>query len=139
MTAAPDEQEIAELLGRSRRIAVVGLSSNPARPSYEVASKLQALGYEIVPVNPNVTEVLGVAAVPALRDVDGGIDIVDVFRRSTYAADLAHEAVAIGAKALWLQLGVVSAQARMIAEASNVLYIEDRCLGVEAGRHRRGQ
>ncbi|MEX2324636.1 MAG: CoA-binding protein [Nitriliruptoraceae bacterium] len=134
-----DEQDIADLLDRAHRIAVVGLSSNPARPSYEVAARLQTLGYDIVPVNPNVTEVLGVAAIPSLADIDGHIDIVDVFRRPAFATDIARDAVAIGAEALWLQLGVTSQQARTIAESADLRYIEDRCLGVDAARHHRSR
>lgn len=125
---------IDRILSRTRRIAVVGLSSNPARPSNDVARSLQHAGYEIVPVNPNETEVLGQLAYASLADVPGEVDLVDVFRREEYLPDVAEQAVAIGAPALWNQLGLRSAEARATAEAADLDYVENACLKVEVGR-----
>jgi hypothetical protein len=105
-----DDAEIVELLRTARRIAVVGASSNPARPSNGVFRSLVGAGYLCVPVNPNETEVEGVAAVATLAEAEaalgGRIDIVDVFRRSELTEDIARESVAVRARALWLQLGL---------------------------------
>ena len=108
---------ILDLLRTSRRIAVVGASSNPARPSFGVFQTLVAAGYECIPVNPNETEVAGVPAVATLAEAArlGPIDIVDVFRRSELTPEIAREAVSIGARALWLQLGVVNWESARIA------------------------
>ena len=95
------QQPIDAVLARTRRIAVVGLSSNPWRSSHDVAADLQRRGYEIVPVNPNEDEVLGEKAWPSLADVPGEVDLVDVFRREEHLADVARDAAAIGAPALW--------------------------------------
>ena len=105
-----DQDGIDELLRTSRRIAVVGASSNPTRPSLAVFRTLQAHGYECIPVNPNETEVAGAPAVATLAEAaqSGPIDIVDVFRRPEATEEIAREAVAIGARALWLQLGVIN-------------------------------
>jgi len=92
----------------ARIIAVVGLSANPRRPSNEVARHLQRQGLRIVPVNPNITEALGERSYPSLRDIPFPVDVVDVFRRSAAVPGVAEDAVAIGAKALWLQLGVIN-------------------------------
>jgi uncharacterized protein len=125
-------EDLTRILTTARRIAVVGLSSSPWRPSHGVARRLLELGYEVVPVNPNETEVLGLPAVPALADVPGPIDIVDVFRRPVFAPDVARQAVEVGARVLWLQSGVTSDEARRIATDGGLDYIEDACLGVVA-------
>jgi uncharacterized protein len=122
---------ITRVLGYARRIAVVGLSPKPERPSNGVARRLLDHGYDIVPVNPNAREVLGLRAYPALADVPGDIDVVDVFRREEHLPGVAREAVEVGARALWLQLGLRSAEARKIAEEAGLDVVEDRCLGVE--------
>jgi uncharacterized protein len=119
-----------DLLDDVRRIAVVGLSSRPSRPSHGVAMRLQAVGFEIVPVNPHETEVLGVPAVESLEDIDEPVDLVDVFRRSEHVPAIARSAVAIGARILWLQPGIHSREARGIAEDAGLTYVEDRCLGL---------
>ena len=124
--------DLRTVLATARRIAVVGLSSSPWRPSHGVARQLIALGYDVVPVNPNETEVLGRRAVPSLADVEGPIDVVDVFRRPEFTADVARQAVEVGARALWLQSGVTSAEARRIAVDGGLDYVEDACLGVVA-------
>jgi predicted CoA-binding protein len=126
------------LLRRARVIAVVGASSRPFRPSYGVFEYLLRAGYELIPVNPNETVVLGVPAVPtladALRVASGPIDLVDVFRRPSACPGVAEEAVAVRARALWLQLGVVSWEAARIAAAGGLGVVMDRCTAVE---HRR--
>lgn len=129
--AGPDVQA---LLDGVHRIAVVGLSSDPRRPSNSVARRLLDKGYEIVPVNPNEVEVHGIPAVASLLDVEGPVDVVDVFRRPEHAPGVARDAVTIGARVLWLQQGVRSADARRIATESGLGYVEDLCLGVVAPR-----
>jgi uncharacterized protein len=125
---------MAAILDRTRRIAVVGASDTPGRHSYGVVARLLAAGYEIVPVNPNVTSVHGIPAVGHLHDVEAPIDLVDVFRRPEHAPGIARDSVAIGAGALWLQLGVRSAEARDIARSGGLGYVEDACLAVEVAR-----
>lgn len=125
---------IDAVLARTRRIAVVGLSADPGRTSHGVARVLQGQGYEIVPVNPTVEEVLGERAWPTLADVPGPVDLVDVFRRQEHLPGVAREAAAIGAPALWNQLGLVSAEARAVAEEAGMDYVEDACLKVEVAR-----
>jgi len=131
-----DDAGIAELLLSARRIAVVGASSNPIRPSYGVFRTLVAAGYDCVPVNPNETEVAGVPAVATLAEAAAGgpIDIVDVFRRSELTEDVAREAVAIGARALWLQLGVVNLEAARIAADGGMAVVMDRCTAIDLRR-----
>jgi len=126
----PGERDPREILARARTIAVVGLSSDPSRPSHDVAAYLQRAGYRIVPVNPNETEVLGEPAYPSLLDVevDQRIDVVDVFRRSEHTPGVARDAVRIGAEMLWLQQGIVSEEARSIAEAGGLVVVMDACI-----------
>lgn len=124
----------AEILRRYHTIAVVGLTSDPTKPSNSVSAYMRAQGYRIIPVNPNETEVFGLRCYPDLASVPEPVEFVDVYRRPEYCADVAREAVAVGAKVLWLQLGIVSAEARRIAEEAGLTYIEDRCVLVE---HRR--
>jgi predicted CoA-binding protein len=124
----PPDTVLRELLISARRIAIVGLSSNPARPSYGVARKLQSSGYTIVPVNPNEREVLGEKAYPSLDAIPDKVDIVDVFRRSEYTPAIAADAVKIGARALWLQVGVASEEAARIA--ARLVVVMDDCIAV---------
>ena len=132
------DDAIRRILGETRTIAVVGLSSKPDRPSHDVAAYLQRAGYRIIPVNPRETEVLGEPAYATLRDIpaDLSIDIVDVFRRAEETPEVARDAVAIGARTLWLQLGIANDEARAIAEDAGLTVIMDRCLKVD---HRRLQ
>ena len=134
-----DDQAIAELLRTARRIAIVGASSNPARPSFGVFRTLVATGYECIPVNPNEKEVQGVAAVATLAEAAalGPIDIVDVFRRPELTEETAREAVAIGARALWLQLGVVNWESARIAAEGGLAVVMDRCTAIELRLLRR--
>ena len=125
------------LLSRARRLAIVGASANPARPSHGVMRYLQHHGYEVVPVNPNVREVLGVRAHRTLEEAvaeTGPFYIVDVFRRPEHTPDIARSAVATGAGALWLQLGVVNWQAARIAHEGGLDVVMDRCTAMD---HRR--
>ncbi|MFA9429826.1 CoA-binding protein [Egicoccus sp. AB-alg2] len=125
------DDQIDDLLRRIRRIAVVGASDDLFRPSHGVMRRLLEAGYEVVPVNPNHVEVLGIPTVARLADVDGRIDLVDVFRRVEHTPQVAREAAAVGAGALWLQSGLRSADARRIATDAGLSYVEDRCLAVE--------
>jgi uncharacterized protein len=137
-----DDAGIVELLRTTQRIAVVGASSNPMRPSNGVFRSLVRAGYECVPVNPNETEVDGVAAVATLAEaavaLGGRINIVDVFRRPEFAEEIAREAVAIGARALWLQLGVINWEAARIASEGGLAVVMDRCTAIEIRRVPRG-
>ncbi|GGI08877.1 CoA-binding protein [Egicoccus halophilus] len=126
-----DDAGIDELLRRTRRIAVVGASDDPSRPSHGVMRRLLQAGYELVPVNPRVGEVLGTPAVASLAELDAPVDLVDVFRRVEHTPQVAREAAAIGAPALWLQTGLRSSEARTVAEQAGMDYVEDRCLAVE--------
>lgn len=125
---------IRSILAETRRIAIVGASERPSRPSHGVMRRLLDVGYAITPVNPNASRIHGIDAHPSLADVSGGIDLVDVFRRSEYAPDVARQAVDAGAGAVWLQQGVRSEEARAIAEDAGLLYVEDACLAVEVER-----
>ncbi|WP_051670899.1 CoA-binding protein [Bryobacter aggregatus] len=122
---------IEQILRESKTIAVVGLSGNPERTSFGVAKALQHYGYKIIPVNPNETEVLGEKAYAHLSDVPVPIDIVNVFRRADQTPPIAAEAVAVGAKALWLQLGIENEDAKRIAEAGGLDVVMDHCIMVE--------
>jgi len=131
---APGDDELRAILRGVRNIAVVGLSSKPERHSYNVVAYLKEVGYRIIPVNPNETEVLGERAYPSLRDVPEPIDLVDVFRRPEYTPDVARDAVQVGARVLWLQLGIVNEEARRIAEEAGLSVIMDACLMIEHDR-----
>jgi predicted CoA-binding protein len=122
-----------------KRIAVVGLSSNPSRPSYGVARYLQEQGYEIIPVNPNETEVLGKRAYASLLDLPEPPEVVDVFRRPIYVDQIVDEAIAVGAKAIWLQIGVVNLPAALRARQAGLITVMDRCILVEHARLRRSK
>ena len=128
--SAPPDAELRSILGEARTIAVVGLSSKPDRPSYEVAGFLQERGHRIVPVNPNETEVLGERAYASILDVPAEIpiEIVDVFRRAEDTPPIAEEAVRRGAEVLWLQLGIVNDEARRIAEDAGLTVIMGICI-----------
>jgi hypothetical protein len=119
------------ILREFRTIAVVGLSRDPSKAAHAIPARMQRAGFRVIPVNPSLDSVLGEKAYPSLRDVPEPVEVVLVFRPSTEAAAVAKEAVAIGAKALWLQQGIVSDEARRLAEAAGMLYVEDRCMGVE--------
>ena len=130
-----DPHTILATLLAARTIAIVGLSKDPLRPSYFIGFYLKRHGYKVVPVNPREPEVLGQKSYPTLKDIPFPVDVVDVFRRPDAVPAIARDAVAIGAKALWLQLGIVSAEARRISRDGGLLYVEDRCVAVERARH----
>jgi predicted CoA-binding protein len=130
----PSDEKLRDILTANTTIAVVGLSSNAWRPSFGVAQYMQAYGYRIIPVNPTETEVLGERAYPSLLDAPEPIGLVDVFRRPEHTPEVARDAAAVGARALWLQLDIVNDEARRIAEAAGLDVVMGVCLKVE---HRR--
>ena len=121
----------AQILAGATVIAVVGASRDPSKPSHSVPLQMLRYGWRIIPVNPFVDEVFGVKAVPTLADIDEPVDLVDIFRPARDAVEVVRQAVAIKAPAVWLQSGIVSAEARRIAEEAGMDYVEDRCLAVE--------
>lgn len=131
----PSDDEIRAVLTDARRVAVVGASADPHRPSHGVFVKLVRAGYDVVPVNPRAREVAGQQAVGALADA-GPVDLVVVFRRPEHAPAIARDAAAIGARGLWLQVGVVSDEAARIARDAGLFFVMDRCVGVEHARLR---
>lgn len=135
----PTDVELRSILGDAKTIAVVGLSSKSWRESHSVAAFLQRRGYRIVPINPKETEVLGEKAYPTLLDVpkDVQIDVVDVFRRASETPPVARDAVAVGAKVLWLQEGIVNDEARRIAEDAGLTVIMGACIRAETRRLER--
>ena len=130
------DEDLRDLLGDTMVIAVVGLSANPDRPSNQVAWYLHHQGYRLFGVNPRCPEpeVFGVPVLASLDQVPEPIGIVDVFRRAEHTPEVARAAVAAGAGALWLQLGIRSDESRAIAERAGLTYVEDRCLKVEHAR-----
>ncbi|CAN5217281.1 CoA-binding protein [soil metagenome] len=122
-----DSKVIKKILDECKTIAVVGLSSSPFRPSNGVAAFMQKKGYKIIPVNPNETMVLGEKAVANLSDIPEKIDLVDIFRRSDEAGKAVDEAIEIGAKAVWLQEGVIDEKAAKRAADAGLLVVMDRC------------
>ena len=121
-----------EILRNARTIAVVGASDDPSKPSHTVPVALRERGWTILPVNPNDPVVLGAPSVPSVADLPDGVDVVEVFRPSEEAEGVVREAVARGIPAVWLQQGIVSPVARMVAEEAGVSYVEDLCMGVVA-------
>jgi predicted CoA-binding protein len=126
---------INEILSQSRRIAVVGLSADPQKTSHGVAAALQHYGYRIYPVNPKESEILGEKVYPDLKSIPDPIDIVNVFRRPEFTPSIAREAVAIGARTLWLQSGIINDEARQIAESAGLDFVMDHCIMVEHRKH----
>lgn len=127
----PTRERIKTILESARNIAVVGLSDNPERTSHMVAEAMQQRGYRIIPVNPNADTILGEKSYATLSDIPEPVDIVNVFRRSEHTPEVAEEAVKIGAKVLWLQLGIASDEAARIAGQGGLEVIMDRCIKVE--------
>ena len=123
------------LLTEFSTITVVGLSADPVKSAHSVPAAMQAYGWRVIPVNPHAAELLGEPVYRTLADVPEPVTLVNVFRPSADAPEIARQAVAAGAKALWLQLDIVSAEARTIAESHGLLYVEDRCIAVERARH----
>ncbi|RLQ96152.1 CoA-binding protein [Falsibacillus albus] len=127
----PTRDEIKTILKKAKRIAVIGLSDQPERTSHSVSKAMQDAGYEIIPVNPNVREVLGQKAYPSLKDVEGHIDIVNVFRRSEFLPGIAKEFTEVNADVFWAQLGVYNEQAYEYLKEKGYTVIMDRCIKVE--------
>jgi len=126
--------DIQRILQRCRTLAVVGLSAEAHRPSYFAAKYMLEHGYRIVPVNPKYPSILGQRCFPSLEAIDHPVDMVDVFRRPQDTPAIAEQAVAIGAKVLWLQLGVINEQAGAIAAAGGLEVVQDRCVKIEHAR-----
>jgi len=128
-----NDAELRELYRDASTIAVVGCSLNWAKPSAVVPAYMQSQGYRIVPVNPTEPEILGEPAVASLAEISEPVDIVNVFRPAEEAPALARAAVELGARCLWLQTGIYSAEARAIASAGGLSYVEDNCIGITHG------
>jgi uncharacterized protein len=129
-----DINTLRRILSQNRVIAVVGLSADWFRPSYFAAKYLQEHGYTIVPVNPRYAEVLGQKCYPSLRDIPGKVDIVDCFRKTADIPPICDDAIAIGARVLWQQLGVKNEAAAQKARAAGLDAVTDRCVKIEHGR-----
>jgi predicted CoA-binding protein len=127
----PSREEIKQILQESHTIAVVGLSDDPSKTSHMVSEAMQRKGYRIIPVNPNAASILGETSYATLKDVPVPIDIVNVFRRPEHTPPIAEEAVAVGAKVLWLQLGISNEETASIASNGGLKVIMDRCIKVE--------
>ncbi len=126
-------ERLARIYAETRTIAVVGASGNPAKPAHRVPRYLQEQGYRIVPVNPRGGELLGEPVARSLAEVEGPVDVVDVFRPASETPQVAREAAEIGAKVLWLQLGIESEEARQVAESAGITVVMDRCMGEAHG------
>lgn len=123
-----------QILEAATTVAVVGISASEQKSAFAIPASLQSAGYRIIPVNPRGGEILGEKVYDRLTDVAEAVDVVDVFRPSEEAVEIARQAVSIGAKALWLQKGIISPEARSIAENAGMDYVEDLCMGVERSR-----
>jgi len=134
MATDDDSEKLKRILQVSRTIAVVGLSTQWHRPSYFAAKYMQEHGYRVIPVNPTADSIMGEKSYKSLRDIPEKVDIVDCFRRSAEIPAIAEDAIAIGAKVLWMQLGVTNAEARKRAEAAGLEVVEDHCVKIEHGR-----
>ncbi|HWE60479.1 MAG TPA: CoA-binding protein [Chloroflexota bacterium] len=130
----PSDTRVAQVLRAAHRIAVVGLSSNPERPSYYVAYYLMEHGYEVIPVNPNENEVLGQPAYATLAEVPGHIDLVSIFRRPVAVPAAVRAAIAVGTEVVWMQLGAFNEQAAQQAADAGMLVIANCCIAVEHAR-----
>ncbi len=128
MASLPQSDPIADLLQRSKTIAVVGLSSNPLRPSHGVSAYMQSHGYRIIPVNPNITECLGEKTYASLLDVPEKIDIVDVFRRSEFVGEVVDQAIELKVPAIWMQEDVINENAAAKARQAGIFVVMDRCI-----------
>jgi len=135
--AAPSADPIFDILTKYKTIAVVGLSSNPARPSYGVTEYIQSSGYQIIPVNPNETDVLGEPSYASLDDVPQKIGIVDIFRRPEEVAPVVDAAIRVGAKVIWMQLGIANQTAAEKAQAAGLVVVMDACILMEHKKRRQ--
>ncbi len=130
----PTDEEIKEILKRAKNIAVVGLSDKPGRDSHRVAAYLKTRGYKIFPVNPTIEETLGERSYPRLEDIPEPIDVVDIFRAPEHVPPIVESAIAIGAKVVWMQLGVVNEEAAERARGAGLTVVMDRCMMQEHKR-----
>jgi predicted CoA-binding protein len=135
--AAPSVDPIFDILTKYKTIAVVGLSSNPARPSYGVTEYMQSSGYQIIPVNPNETDVLGEPSYSSLDEVPQKLEIVDIFRRAEEVPPVVDAAIRAGAKVIWMQQGIANEPAAEKARAAGLTVIMDACILVEHKRRRQ--
>jgi predicted CoA-binding protein len=126
---AQEREQLERMYRDTRTIAVVGASSDESKPAHRIPSYLQRQGYRILPVSPRGGELFGEPVAASLAEIDGPVDVVDVFRPAEEAPDIARAAVALGAKVLWLQHGIVSEEARQIAEGAGLTVVMDRCMG----------
>jgi len=128
VASLPQSDPIADLLKRSRTIAVVGLSNNPLRPSYGVSAYMQNHGYRVIPVNPNIRECLGEKAYPSLAEVPEKIDIVNIFRRPEYVEEIVDQAIQLRVPAIWMQEEVIHEKAAEKARKAGIFVVMDRCI-----------
>lgn len=129
-----DDKTLESILRQARKVAVVGASPNPWRDSGRIAQFLVQKGYDVIPVNPNYEEVLGMKCFPTLKSIGSAVDIVDIFRRSEEVLPIVDEAIAVGATTVWMQLGVVNVEATSRAERAGLKVIVDRCIAIEYRR-----
>jgi predicted CoA-binding protein len=129
-----NDVELTKLLREAKTIAVIGLSSNPVRPSFGVSRFLQRQGYRIIPVNPNETEVLGERSYASVKDISEPIDIINIFRRPTRVPEVIDEAITKGARCIWMQEGIVNHEAARKAEEAGMPIVMDRCILKEMAR-----
>ena len=129
MMDAPLREQLLRIYAETRTIAVVGASGDPSKPAHRIPRYLQSQGYRILPVNPRGGELLGEPVARSLAEVEGPVDVVDVFRPAGEAPGIAREAIEAGAKVLWLQVGIESEEARQEAEAAGLTVVMDRCMG----------
>jgi uncharacterized protein len=126
---ASEREQLVRIFANTTTIAVVGASGDPAKPAHQIPRYLQRQGYRIIPVNPRGGELFGEPVARSLAEVDGPVDVVDVFRPSEETPEIAREAAEIGAKVLWLQLGIESEEARKLAESAGLTVVMNRCMG----------
>jgi uncharacterized protein len=129
MSVSIDREELLHIYSQSKTIAVIGASADPSKAAHRVPAYLQSQGYRILPVNPRGGEIFGEHVFRSLSEIDVPVDVVDVFRPAQEAPEIARQAGAIGAKVLWLQLGIASEEARQIAEAAGLTVVMNRCMG----------
>jgi uncharacterized protein len=126
--------QLLRIYAETKTIAVVGASGDPSKPAHQIPRYLQQQGYRILPVNPHGGELFGEPVARSLAEVDGPVDVVEVFRPAIEAPEIAREAVKAGAKVLWLQLGIASEEARQVAEAAGLTVVMNRCMGATHGQ-----
>jgi uncharacterized protein len=127
-------ERLLGIYAQTKRIAVVGASADPSKPAHQIPRYLQQQGYRILPVNPRGGQLFGEPVARSLGEVEGPVDVVEVFRPANETPEIAREAVRIGAKVLWLQLGIASEEARQVAEAAGLTVVMDRCMGETHGK-----